>query len=102
MLVRQGRLPKNALFGALAFPLWTWVATGNKGMLRREVLQPLQGRDVTVISDRDAITEWSAAITKMADLANFTVFDICRQKAPEGNLKFDIADYIQQQYPVLF
>ena len=33
--------PKNALFGVLAFPLWTWVATGNKGMLRREVLQPL-------------------------------------------------------------
>jgi len=31
--------------------------------------KPLQGRDVTVISDRDAITEWSAAITKMADLA---------------------------------
>ncbi len=64
--------------------------------------KPLQGRDVTVISDRDAITEWSAAITKMADLANFTVFDICRQKAPEGNLKFDIADYIQQQHPVPF
>ena len=38
--------PKNAIFGALAFPKWTWVATGNKGMLRREVLQPLQGRDV--------------------------------------------------------
>ena len=94
--------PKNALFGALAFPLWTWVATGNKGMLRREVLQPLQGRDVIVIPDRDAIAEWSAAITKMADLANFTVFDICRQKAPEGNLKFDIADYIQQQHPVPF
>ena len=94
--------PKNALFGALAFPLWTWVATGNKGMLRREVLQPLQGRDVIVIPDRDAIAEWSAAIARMADLANFTVFDICRQKAPEGNLKFDIADYIQQQHPVPF
>ena len=64
--------------------------------------KPLQGRDVTVISDRDAITEWSAAITKMADLANFTVFDICRQKAPEGNLKLDIADYIQMQHPVPF
>ena len=94
--------PKNALFGALAFPLWTWVATGNKGMLRREVLQPLQGRDVIVIPDRDAIGEWSAAIAKMADLANFTVFDICQQKAPEGDLKFDIADYIQQQHAMPF
>jgi hypothetical protein len=94
--------PKNALFGALAFPLWTWVATGSKGMLRREVLQPLQGRDVIVIPDRDAIADWSAAIAKMADLANFTVFDICQQKAPEGDLKFDIADYIQMQHPVPF
>ena len=37
-------------------------------------------------------------IAKMADLANFTVFDICQQKAPEGDLKFDIADYIQLQH----
>lgn len=90
--------PKNALFGALAFPLWTWVATGNKSMLRREVLQPLQGRDVIVIPDRDAIAEWSTVIGKMTDLANFTIFDICLKHAPEGNLKFDIADYIQQQH----
>lgn len=94
--------PKNALFGALAFPTWTWVATGSKGMLRREVLQPLRGRDVIVIPDRDAIAEWSNAIAKMADLANFTVFDICQQKAPEGDLKFDIADYIQLQHAVPF
>ena len=94
--------PKNAIFGALAFPRWTWVATGNKGMLRREVLQPLQGRDVIVIPDRDAIPEWTAAVGKMADLANFTVFDICRQMAPEDELKFDIADYIQQQHALPF
>ena len=34
----------------------------------------------------------------MANIANFTVFDICRQKAPGDELKFDIADYIQQQH----
>lgn len=90
--------PKNAIFGALAFPKWTWVATGNKGMLRREVLQPLQGRDVIVIPDRDAISEWSTIIAGMADLANFTVVDICEHKAPEGELKFDIADYLQNEY----
>lgn len=89
--------PKNALFGALAFPRFTWIATGNKAMLRREVLQPLRGRNVIVIPDRDAISEWRAKICQMADLANFTVFDICEQKAPEGALKFDIADYLQQQ-----
>ena len=90
--------PKNALFGAVALPQWTWVATGNKTMLRREVLLPLRGRSVIVIPDRDAISEWSAIIGGMADLANFTVFDICQQKAPEGEPKFDIADYLQNEY----
>ena len=90
--------PKNALFGAVAFPQWTWVATGNKTMLRREVLKPLRGRSVMVIPDRDAISEWSAIIGGMADLANFTVLDICQHKAPEGDLKYDIADYLQNEY----
>ncbi len=94
--------PKNALFGALHCPTFTWVATGNKTMLHREVLQPLRGRDVIVIPDRDAIAEWSAAIGKMADLANFTVVDICQQMAPEGELKYDIADYIQQWHATPF
>ena len=89
--------PKNALFGALAFQQMTWVATGNKGMLKREVLQPLQGRDVIVIPDCDAVDEWTETIGAMADLANFTVSDFCRRMAPEEQPKFDIADYLQQR-----
>lgn len=92
---------KNALFGALAFPDLLWVATGNKGMLKREVLQPLQGRDVIVIPDCDAVDEWADAISKMADLANFSVSDFCRRMAPEGQPKFDIADYLQQQHQIV-
>ncbi len=87
--------PKNALFGALAFQQLTWVATGNKGMLKREVLKPLQGRDVVVIPDCDAVGEWTESISKMADLANFTVSDFCQRMAPQGQSKFDIADYLQ-------
>ena len=89
--------PKNALFGALAFPQMTWVATGNKSALKREVLKPLRGRDVIVIPDRDAIHEWTAAISKMTDLANFTVSDFCSRTAPAEEAKFDIADYLQQK-----
>jgi len=88
--------PKNALFGALAHPQLLWVATGNKGMLRREVLLPLRSRDVIVIPDRDAIPEWQAEISRMGDIANFVVSDFCDRVAPEGELKFDIADYLQQ------
>ena len=88
--------PKNALFGALFDPSMTWLAVGSKGMLKRDVLQPLQGRDVMVIPDRDAIIEWTDALRGMADIANFTVSDFCLRYAPEGELKFDIADYLQQ------
>ena len=75
----------------------TWVATGNKGALKRETLQPLRSRDVIVIPDRDAIQEWKQTLKGMADLANFTVSDFCRQNAPDGQMKYDIADYLQRR-----
>ncbi len=91
--------PKNAIFGALKFPQLLWVATGNKGALKREVLAPLRGRDVIVIPDADAVEEWTEAIKSMPDIANFTVSDFCRRQAPEDQPKFDIADFIQQTPP---
>ena len=90
--------PKNALFGALAFPQSLWLATGNKNQLKRNVLSPLQGRSVIVMPDCDAIEEWKESISKMNDLANFVVSDFCRRVAPEGQPKYDIADYLQQQH----
>lgn len=90
--------PKNAIFGALEFPQYLWVATGNKGQLKREVLQPLKGRDIIVIPDRDAIEEWTETVRTMTDLANFTVSDICRRAAPAWEEKYDIADYLVRQH----
>ena len=89
--------PKNAIIGALSFPTLTWVATGNKGMLKREVLSPLQQRNVIVIPDRDAITSWAEAISHLRDIANFTISDFCERAAPEDDRKFDIADFILKQ-----
>ena len=89
--------PKNALFGALAYPEMLWVATGNKTAIGPEELKPLQGRDVIVIPDRDAIGDWNAKINSMTWLANFTVSDFCERAAPDDNAKFDIADYLQHQ-----
>ena len=87
--------PKNALFGALAMPEMVWIATGNKTNLNRQVLEPLRGRDVIVFPDRDAIPLWTDTLKDMADLANFTVSDFCETNAPEGQQKFDVADYLQ-------
>lgn len=92
--------PKNALFGALAFPRLSWIAVGNKGMLRRDVLLPLRGRDVLVFPDCDALKEWTQVLLTMKDLANFTISDFCRRHAPADQPKYDIADYLQQQHKV--
>lgn len=96
-LVALVESPKNAVYGALAFQQLIWIATGNKSMLKREVLQPLRNRDVIVIPDCDAVDEWTEAVKGMKDLANFTVSDICRREAFAEDKKFDIADYLQKQ-----
>jgi len=86
--------PKNALFGAAAFPDKLWLATGNKTMLKRSVLNVLSGREVIVYPDRDAISEWKGLMSNFKDIANFTVSDFCDRVAPPDNAKYDIADYL--------
>ncbi len=90
--------PKNALVGAAVQPRYVWVATGNKGMLKRSVLEVLQGRQVMVFPDRDAISEWKAALHSMRDIATFSVSDFSETFAMEGDTKFDIADYVVAQW----
>ena len=84
--------PKNACVGAAAYPQYLWVATGNKGMLKRSVLEVLQGRMVVVFPDEDAYDEWAEKLEGMKDIACFTV-----QRAPALNKKSDIADFIIEQ-----
>ena len=86
--------PKNALFGAAVQPHYVWVATGNKGMLKRELMEPLRGRRVLVFPDRDAIGEWRNILNGMDDVADFSVSDFCERYAPKDDLKFDVADYV--------
>ena len=81
--------PKNACVGAAAYPQYVWLATGNKGMLKRSVLEVLQGRMVVVFPDEDAYDEWAEKLEGMKDIACFTV-----QRAPKMNEKSDIADFI--------
>lgn len=86
--------PKNAILGAITFPNAVWVATGSKNQLKREVLRPLQGRNIIVIPDRDAIEKWKDEIAKMTDIANFTVSDFCEKHAILDDPKCDIADIL--------
>lgn len=86
--------PKNALVGAAKYPQFLWVATGNKGMLKRTVLSPLRGRTVIVYPDRDAIDEWEEKLSHMQDIAPFRMSHLCEHVALADQPKYDIADYI--------
>lgn len=87
--------PKNAIFGAAAFPEYLWLAAGNKTALTSRALKCIDGRQGKVYPDRDAIAEWQAARRKLKELRNFEVSDFCEEFAPEGaSAKYDIADYI--------
>lgn len=81
--------PKNACVGYAECPDYLWLATGNKNMLKREVLEVLRGRTVVVYPDNDAYDEWKAKLDEMQDVA---VFKTIRMENAEG--KEDIADVI--------
>ena len=86
--------PKNAVVGACQYPELLWLATGNKGMLKRELLEVLKGRRVIVMPDRDAIPEWTEKIRQMQDIATFLMSSFCQSTEDEENGKMDIADGI--------
>lgn len=86
--------PKNALIGAAVQPEYLWLATGNKSMLKRSMMECLRGRQVMVFPDRDAIDDWTALLHSMRDIAFFSVSDFSERFAPQGDAKYDIADYV--------
>ncbi|MBQ6749390.1 MAG: hypothetical protein IJR02_01310 [Bacteroidaceae bacterium] len=90
--------PKNALFGAAVQPDYLWIATGNKSMLKRPLMERLRGRQVMVFPDRDAIGEWTALLHGMRDIATFSVSDFSDRFAAQGDAKYDIADYVVERF----
>lgn len=92
--------PKNAVVGACWTMTYrpeldvTWVAVGNKNMLKRSVLEPLRGKKVIVIPDRDAVDEWKAKIATMRDIATFVFSSFCDSTDDPENKKLDIADLL--------
>ena len=89
--------PKNAIVGALANMELLWLATGNKTSLKRNRMIALQGRDVIIIPDRDAINLWKKDIVSMSDIANFTVRPFSLLTGTASDLHYDVADYIIEQ-----
>lgn len=87
---------KNAIFGSLAFPQCTWVATGSavefgKVWNVRAILALC--RSIIVVPDADAYQDWHYH-SKRLNLPNLKVWDICKGHASG----YDIADYIRNYW----
>lgn len=81
--------PKNACVGACKMPQYVWVAAGSKNMLRPDVLRVLHERNVIVIPDEDAYSEWERIISPLGEIADFLLIH-----TPGVGEKRDIADWI--------
>lgn len=94
--------PKNAILGSAAWEQYLWVASGSKDAFRPELLHCLQGRNVLVYPDRDAIDDWKRRVSqwkresKLAEIgiASMFVSDFCDRCAPADQPKYDIGDYV--------
>ena len=89
--------PKNAVVGALHAKELLWIATGNKNTVKREQLMPLEGRNVIVIPDRDAIELWQKEFAAMKDIANFIVRPFSQLTGRADDKHYDVADYIIEE-----
>lgn len=89
--------PKNALICAIRWPETLWTAVGNKGLLRRDILQPLQGRRVLVLPDYDAWQEWQQRLDGMQDIATFYIPSSMMKEIGRVGQKADVADVLVQE-----
>ncbi|MBQ0022504.1 MAG: hypothetical protein KBT29_04610 [Prevotellaceae bacterium] len=86
--------PKNAIIGALEFPSYLWLATGNMGQFKPSVAKPLEGRNVIVIPDYNATDLWTQRAHDMRHIAHFVICPASQLLNTNADSKFDFADRI--------
>ena len=94
---------KNAIFGALAFPDYTWLAVGSRdefGKLWKIKDILTKCRSVVVVPDSDALAEWKKQAEKL-QLPNAKVSNLCAGHAGGWDLADMIRD-IYMQHPQQF
>ncbi len=87
---------KNAIFGALAMPEYTWLAVGSSqdiGKVWRIKDILAKCRSVVVIPDSDAMQDWKEQVKRL-NLKNAKVSNLCAGQA--GG--WDLADIIRDKY----
>lgn len=85
---------KTAVIGSVLYPLQVWLATGSKQNFKREMLQVLSGRNVTIFPDVDGYEEWKEKANNML-FARFRIFNIDNYADDtDRERKSDVGDWI--------
>ncbi len=90
---------KSALIGSAHYPQYLWLATGGKSLLSYDKMRVLKGRDVLLLPDVDAYTEWRERVGAFTFCRTCTVADVLERKASpqEREMQIDIADWVVEE-----
>lgn len=85
---------KTAVLGSVLYPLQIWLAVGGIRNFKREMLQVLSGRNVTIFPDVDGYEVWKEKTINML-FARFRIFNINNYADDtDRERKVDVGDWI--------
>lgn len=87
---------KTAIIGSIAFPAFIWMATGNLGNLKRDLIKPLANRRVILFPDAGCYDIWSNKIKDLPSNVFYSISDLVEKKstAEQKQEGWDLADYV--------
>lgn len=86
---------KTAIICALRCPKYLWLACGGKQNLKPEMCQALEGRNVLLFPDADAVADWEERKKRLSFCRKIKMYSWYKHEA-EGS-KRDIADVILEK-----
>lgn len=86
---------KTAIICALVRPQYLWLACGGKQNLKPEMCQALEGRNVLLFPDADAVADWEERKKRLSFCRKIKMYSWYKHEA-EGS-KRDIADFILEK-----
>ena len=83
---------KTAIIMSIEAPDFIWLATGSKGNLKEELLQPLKNRKIILHPDKGEFNDWQKVVIQLkAKGYKIAISDLLEQM--ELKQGFDLADY---------
>lgn len=88
---------KTAIIMSIEAPDFIWLATGSKGNLKEELLQPLKNRKIILHPDKGEFDDWQKVVIQLkAKGYKIAISDLLEQMELEQG--FDLADYFITNY----